>query len=107
MTRIRPFLAGRMGRLRPQPVVIVLSAALVIAYGVSILLSLQRAYHQTLRDAAVTLQSLARSADGGTNQLLFVIDATWPGVDRMLAALVCDTRWDGPWGTTLLRPFGV
>ncbi len=95
----------RQRRLRLQHAVIVLGAVLVLAYGASTFLSLRHAYRQTLRDATVTLESMARSAETGTSHSLFEIDATLLGVDRMLATVFSGTQWDDPAVKTLLRQF--
>jgi signal transduction histidine kinase len=95
----------RRWRVRPQHAVAVLSAVLVIVYGASTFLSLHRAYQQTLDDAAKTLESMARSAETGTSRLLFEIDATLLGVDRILATVFSETQWDDPLITNLLRQF--
>ena len=95
----------RQRRLRPQHAVIVLGAVLVFAYGASIFLSLRHAYQQTLRDGTATLESMARSAETGTSHLLFEIDATLLGVDRMLATVFSGMQWEDPAVKTLLRQF--
>lgn len=95
----------RQRRLRPQHAVIVLGAVLVLAYGASIFLSLRHAYQQTLRDGTATLESMARSAETGTSHLLFEIDATLLGVDRMLATVFSGMQWEDPAVKTLLRQF--
>jgi hypothetical protein len=85
--------------------VIVLGAVLVLAYGASTFLSLRHAYQQTLRDATATLESMARSAETGTSHLLFEIDATLLGVDRMLGTVLSGMQWEDPAVETLLRQF--
>jgi signal transduction histidine kinase len=95
----------RQRRLRPQHAVIVLGAVLVLAYGASTFLSLRHAYQQTLRDATATLESMARSAETGTSHLLFEIDATLLGVDRMLGTVLSGMQWEDPAVETLLRQF--
>ena len=95
----------RLRRFRPYHTVIALGAVLVVAYGASTFLSLRRSYQQTFRDAATTLESMARSAEAGTGHSLFEIDATLLGVDRMLATVFSGTPWDDPSVKTLLRQF--
>jgi signal transduction histidine kinase len=85
--------------------VIALSAVLIIAYGVSTGISLRRSHQQTLRDAAATLESTARSAEVGTSRALFEIDAILSGVDRMLSTVLSGMRWDAPAVKTLLCQF--
>jgi signal transduction histidine kinase len=63
-------------RFRPQHAVIFLAAMFVIADGGSALLSIHHGHQQTLRDAAGTLESLARAAQIGTSRWLFEITAS-------------------------------
>jgi signal transduction histidine kinase len=105
LTWLSPIRSRRIRRLRPQRAVIVLSAALVIGYGATILISLRHAYRQTLRDATATLEGMARSAETVTSHLLLEIDATLLGVDRMLATVFLGRQWDEPLIGTLLRQF--
>ena len=99
------YVVFRRRRLRPQHAVIALCAILIIAYGASAVLSLRHAYRQAFRDAGATLTGTARSAETGTSQSLFEIDATLLGVDRMLAAVLSRAQWDDPSVTRLLRQF--
>lgn len=99
------YVVFRRRRLRPQHAVIALCAILIIAYGASTVLSLRHAYRQAFRDAGATLTGTARSAETGTSQSLFEIDATLLGVDRMLAAVLSRAQWDDPSVTRLLRQF--
>ncbi len=56
---------------RPQHVVIALSTLLVLAYGTSTYLTLQRSHHQTVLDAVATLESMNRSIEIGANRAIF------------------------------------
>jgi signal transduction histidine kinase len=103
--RFAPFSFRAMRQFRLQHAIIVLGAALVIAYGASVILSVHRAYQQALGEAAATLESMARSADTGANQTLFEIDATLLGVDRMLATVLSGKSWGEPSVAALLRQF--
>jgi signal transduction histidine kinase len=73
---------------------IVLCTVLVSAYGASMYGSLHRAYRQTLDDATGNLQSIARSAEVGTNRSIFEIDAMLLGVERMLETMLPGTPLD-------------
>jgi len=73
---------------------IVLCTILVSAYGASMFGSLHRAYNQTLDDATGNLQSIARSAEVGTNRSIFEIDAMLLGVERMLDTMLGGTPLD-------------
>lgn len=79
-----PWLLGIARQVRLQNAMIVLCAVLVSAYGASMYASLHRAYRQALGDAGATLESIARSAEVGTNRSIFEIDAALLGVERML-----------------------
>jgi signal transduction histidine kinase len=57
-----PVIFRRLRRLRPRHAVIVLSAALITAYGVSTLVSLRRAHQQALHGAGGTLACLVLCA---------------------------------------------
>ena len=93
----------RMVRL--QNAMMVLCAVLVSAYGASMYASLHRAYQQTMDDATATLESIARSSEVGTNRSIFAIDAALLGVERMLDALLPDTKLDAPIVKQLLNQF--
>src|SRR5262249_38346654 len=93
------------GRIRARHTVLVLSAALAIAYGASVLVSLHHAYQRVLGDSGATLENIARSAEVETARSLFEIDATLIGVDRVLSTMFSGTQWDDPSVTTLLRQF--
>ncbi len=85
------WLLGITRQVRLQNAMIVLCAILVSAYGASMYASLHRAYRQTLDDAAGNLESIARSAEVGTNRSIFEIDAALLGVERMLDVMLADT----------------
>ncbi len=77
---------GRMIRL--QNSMMVLCAVLVSAYGASMYASIHHTYQQTMDDATVTLESIARSSEVGTNRSIFAMDAALLGVERMLETLM-------------------
>ncbi len=82
--------------VRLQNAMIVLCTILVSAYGASMYGSLHRSYRQTLDDATGALQSIARSAEVGTNRSIFEIDAMLLGVERMLDTMLPTTPLDDP-----------
>ena len=82
------WLLGFTRSVRLQNAMIVLCTILVSAYGASMYGSLHRAYRQTLDDATGNLQSIARSAEVGTNRSIFEIDAMLLGVERMLETML-------------------
>ncbi|HYM72530.1 MAG TPA: ATP-binding protein [Stellaceae bacterium] len=88
--------------MRLQNAMIVLCAILVSAYGASMYASLHRAYQQALDDAAGGLESIARSAEVGTNRSIFEIDAALLGVERMLDVMLPTTPLDARAVRTLL-----
>ena len=88
--RCPPWLLGLARQVRLQNAMIVLCAVLVSAYGASMYASLHRAHRQALDDAAGTLESIARSAEVGTNRSIFEIDAALLGVERMLDVMLPD-----------------
>ena len=83
-----PWLTGFTRHVRLQNAMIVLCTILVSAYGASMYGSLHRSYRQTLDDATGGLQSIARSAEVGTNRSIFEIDAMLLGVERMLETML-------------------
>src|ERR1700724_381535 len=85
-----PWLTGFTRHVRLQNAMIVLCTILVSAYGASMYGSLHRSYRQTLDDATGGLQSIARSAEVGTNRSIFEIDAMLLGVERMLETMLPD-----------------
>ena len=91
----RPSWFTGIGRhVRLQNAMIVLCTILVSAYGASMYGSLHRSYRQTLEDATGGLQSIARSAEVGTNRSIFEIDAMLLGVERMLETMLPNTALD-------------
>jgi signal transduction histidine kinase len=88
--RCPPWLLGLARQVRLQNAMIVLCAVLVSAYGASMYASLHRAHRQALDDASSTLESIARSAEVGTNRSIFEIDAALLGVERMLDVILPD-----------------
>src|ERR1700730_14099649 len=101
--RCPPWLLGVARQVRLQNAMIVLCAVLVSAYGASMYASLHRAHRQALDDAAGTLQSIARSAEVGTNRSIFEIDAALLGVERMLEIMLADAPLPGRSVKTLLN----
>src|ERR1700681_4180748 len=85
------WLIGFTRHVRLQNAMIVLCTILVSAYGASMYGSLHRSYRQTLDDATGGLQSIARSAEVGTNRSIFEIDAALLGVERMLDVMLAQT----------------
>ena len=83
-------LIGFTRHVRLQNAMIVLCTILVSAYGASMYGSLHRSFRQTLDDATSGLQSIARSAEVGTNRSIFEIDAMLLGVERMLETMLPD-----------------
>jgi len=90
-------------RIRLQRAMIVLCAILVTAYGGSAFVWLWRAQEQTLKNAAATLDSIARSTEIGTNRSIFEIDAMLLGIDRAVAELFPDVPLSDRGVTALLR----
>src|ERR1700733_4934967 len=90
------WLTGFARSVRLQNAMIVLCTILVSAYGASMYGSLHRAYRQTLDDATGSLQSIARSAEVGTNRSIFEIDAMLLGVERMLEIVLPGTSLGDP-----------
>src|ERR1700685_2466735 len=88
------WLLGFTRSVRLQNAMIVLCTVLVSAYGASMYGSLHRAYRQTLDDATGNLQSIARSAEVGTNRSIFEIDAMLLGVERMIETMLPGTPLD-------------
>ena len=80
--------------IRLQNAMIVLCTILVSAYGASMYGSLHHSYRQALDDATAGLQSIARSAEVGTNRSIFEIDAMLLGVERMLETMLPDAPLD-------------
>src|SRR5580704_579848 len=89
--RLSAFLFGIARHIRLQNAMVVLCAILVSAYGASMYASLHRAHRQALDDATSTLESIARSAEIGTNRSIFETDAMLLGVERMLETLLPNT----------------
>jgi signal transduction histidine kinase len=89
-----PWLLGLTQHVRLQNAMIVLCTILVSAYGASMFGSLHRAHNQTVDDATGNLQSIARSAEVGTNRSIFEIDAMLLGVERMLDTMLVQTPLD-------------
>jgi signal transduction histidine kinase len=102
---LRSFAIGRNRRVRPQRGVIVLSAALIAAYGASTFWSLQREHDQALQAAGAALESMARSAETGTDRSLFEIDAMLIGIERIVGAVLPTAPLDGPAVKTVLGQF--
>ena len=90
------WLKGFTRSVRLQNSMIVLCTILVSAYGASMYGSLHRAYRQTMDDATGNLQSIARSAEVGTNRSIFEIDAMLLGVERMLEIMLPGVPLDDP-----------
>ncbi len=101
--RRRLFSIAGWRRIRPQHVVIGLTAALVAAVAASTALTLWRGHHQTLRDARAALDSMARSAALGTSRSLFEIDAMLAGVQQLLDQVLTTAPLDDPAITVVLR----
>src|ERR1700732_3365598 len=89
--RLSALLLGVARHIRLQNAMIVLCAILVSAYGGSMYASLHRAHRQALDDATNTLESIARSAEVGTNRSIFETDAMLLGVERMLEVMLAQT----------------
>ena len=87
---------GVIRHVRLQNAMIVLCTILVSAYGASMYGSLHRSFRQTLDDATGGLQSIARSAEVGTNRSIFEIDAMLLGVERMLETMLPNTPLSDP-----------
>jgi signal transduction histidine kinase len=100
-----PWLIGVTRHVRLQNAMIVLCTILVSAYGASMYGSLHRSFRQTLDDATGGLQSIARSAEVGTNRSIFEIDAMLLGVERMLESMLPDTALGDPRVKQLLNQF--
>src|ERR1700682_2831575 len=100
-----PWLIGVTRHVRLQNAMIVLCTILVSAYSASMYGSLHRSYRQTLDDATGGLQSIARSAEVGTNRSIFEIDAMLLGVERMLETMLPDTPLGDPRVKQLLNQF--
>ena len=96
---------GITAHIRLQYAMVVLCTSLVVGYGASGLVSLTRAYQQTLGDAIATLESISRSAEAGTNRSIFEVDAMLLGVERSLATLLPGAPLDSRPFKTLLRQF--
>jgi signal transduction histidine kinase len=94
MRRLSALLLGIARHVRLQNAMIVLCAILVSAYGASMYASLHRAHRQALDDATSTLESIARSAEVGTNRAIFETDAMLLGIERMLETLLPGTPLD-------------
>jgi len=92
-------------RARPQRGVIVLSAALIAAYGASTFWSLQRTHDQALRDAGARLESMARSAATSTARSLFETDAMLSGIEQIVATVLPTPALDGASLRTVLEQF--
>ncbi|HEV2185579.1 MAG TPA: PAS-domain containing protein [Stellaceae bacterium] len=90
------WLTGVTRHVRLQNAMIVLCTILVSAYGASMYGSLHRSFRQTLDDATGGLQSIARSAEVGTNRSIFEIDAMLLGVERMLETMLPNTPLGDP-----------
>jgi signal transduction histidine kinase len=88
---------------RPQHVVIALSTLLVLAYGASTYLTLERSHHQTMLDAVATVESMNRSIEIGANRAIFEADTTLLGISQMLAGVVPDAPLDAPSVKAVLR----
>jgi signal transduction histidine kinase len=88
---------------RPQHVVIALSTLLVLAYGASAYLTLQRSHHQTMLDAVATIESMNRSIEIGADRAIFEADTTLLGVSQMLTEVMPDASLDDPSVKALLR----
>jgi signal transduction histidine kinase len=88
------WLTGFARHVRLQNAMIVLCTILVSAYGASMYGSLHRSFRQTLDDATGGLQSIARSAEVGTNRSIFEIDAMLLGVERMLETMLPNAPLD-------------
>jgi signal transduction histidine kinase len=95
---------ARMRRwARPQHVVIGLSTLLVLAYGASTYLTLQRSHHQTMLDAVATVESMNRSIEIGANRAIFEADTTLLGVSQMLTEVMPNAPLDSASVKALLR----
>src|SRR5258708_4995495 len=90
------WLIGFTRHVRLQNAMIVLCTILVSAYGASMYGSLHRSFRQTLDDATGALQSIARSAEVGTNRSILEIDAMLLGVERMLETMLPNTPLGDP-----------
>ena len=101
--RLPPGVVRCRRRIRKLHGVILLTALLVVAYGLSAAIFLQRSRDQALRDAAASLENIAQSAEIGVNRSLFEIDALLLGVERVLATVLADKPLDDPSVTTMLR----
>ena len=88
------WLSGFTRHVRLQNAMIVLCTILVSGYGASMYGSLHRSYRQSLDDATGSLQSIARSAEVGTNRSIFEIDAMLLGVERLLETMLPNTPLD-------------
>jgi len=94
---------GRMIRL--QNAMMVLCAVLVSGYGASMYAALHHSYELALDDAAANLESIARSAEVGTNRAIFAIDASLLGVDRMIEMLFPNAPLDSSAVKAVLNQF--
>ncbi|HXP03735.1 MAG TPA: PAS-domain containing protein [Stellaceae bacterium] len=99
------WLTGFTRHVRLQNAMIVLCTILVSAYGASMYGSLHRSFRQTLDDATGGLQSIARSAEVGTNRSIFEIDAMLLGVERMLETMLPNAPLSDPSVKQLLNQF--
>ena len=94
---------GAYRQARPQHVVLVLCAGLVLAYAASVFVALQRSYRQTMQDAVATLDGTARSVEVGTTRSIFEIDTMLLGLESRLASDFSKTPLNDPAVQTLLR----
>ncbi len=78
---------------------------LIGAYGASVFYSLQRARDQALQDAAAALAGMARSAESGTAQSLYEIDAVLAGIERIVDTVLPTAALGSPALKTVLGQF--
>jgi signal transduction histidine kinase len=102
-TRFGNWLLAMRYWARPQHVVIALSTLLVMAYGASTYLTLQRSHHQTMLDAVATIESMNRSIEIGANRAIFEADTVLLGVSQMLTQVMPTAPLDDPTVKALLR----
>src|SRR5258708_1745712 len=82
---------------------ITFSVALVLAFGGILAQSAYRTYRQIVGDAATAADSIARSAETGTERTILSIDAMLVGIGQTLASTYRDAPIDGPEVRAMLR----
>jgi len=97
------FLAVIRRYVRHGHIVVALTGILLLAYGASTYIALDRSHRQIFDDAVDTAVSMSRSIEIGTNRSIFEADTTLLGVSQMLSQVLPDQPLDGPEAKALLR----